>query len=132
MYITMSFFRYPSLTTSLIVKSSTKKTLQPSPASHSAAQRAQGGEGQNFLGTPERLSTLRGACLIRDHHRCIITRRFDDTEALRRMDDASRHGTVAKDDDGNSLEEEEVFDTLEVAHILPHSLTRVNANKELV
>lgn len=114
------------------MKSSTKKTPQPSPASHSAVQRAQGGEGQNFLGTPERVSALRGACLIRDRHRCVITRRFDDTEALRRMDDASRRGVVAKDDDGNSLEEEEVFGTLEVAHILPHSLTQVNASNELV
>ncbi|KAJ4171733.1 hypothetical protein NW754_000312 [Fusarium falciforme] len=114
----------------LPLKSSTKKTPQPSPASHSAVQRAQG-EGRNFLGTPERVSALRGACLIRDRHRCVITRRFDDTEALRRMDDASRHGVVAKDDDGNSLEEEEVFGTLEVAHILPHSLTQVNASKEL-
>ncbi|OBS15941.1 hypothetical protein FPOA_13351 [Fusarium poae] len=33
----------------LPLKSSTKKTPQPSPASHSAVQRAQGGEGQNFL-----------------------------------------------------------------------------------
>ncbi|KAK7415185.1 hypothetical protein QQZ08_012413 [Neonectria magnoliae] len=39
----------------LPLKSSTKKTPQPSPASHSAVQRAQGGEGQNFLGTPERV-----------------------------------------------------------------------------
>ncbi|EEU33516.1 uncharacterized protein NECHADRAFT_98437 [Fusarium vanettenii 77-13-4] len=100
------------------------KTPQPSPASHSAVQRAQGGEGHNFLSTPERLSTLRGAYLIRDRHRYIITRRFDNIKAFRRIHNTNRDSTVAKDNDRSSLEEEEVFDTLEVAHILPHSLTQ--------
>lgn len=115
----------------LPLKASTRKTPQPSPASHSAVQRAQGGEGQNFLGTQERVSALRGACLFRDRHRCVISRWFDETEALRRMDDARRHGGVARDNDGTPLAEEEPFDSLEVAHILPHSLTQVNASKQL-
>lgn len=48
------------------------------------------------------------------------------------MDDARRHGGVARDNDGTPLAEEEPFDSLEVAHILPHSLTQVNASKQLV
>jgi hypothetical protein len=116
----------------LPLKSSTKKTPQPSPASHSAVQRAQGGEGQNFLGTPERVSALRGACLLRDRHRCVISRKFDDKEALRRMQDARRQGGVAQDDDGNPLVKGQGYDSLEVAHIMPHSLTQLNASKQLV
>ncbi|KPM39099.1 hypothetical protein AK830_g7450 [Neonectria ditissima] len=107
-----------SLTVTLSVKSSTKKTPQPSPASHSAVQRAQGGQGQNFLGTPERVSALRGACLLRDRHRCVISRKFDDREALRRMQDARRQGGVAQDDDGNPLVKGQGYDSLEVAHIM--------------
>jgi hypothetical protein len=120
------------LTVTLTVKSSTKKTPQPSPASHSAVQQAQGGEGQNFLGTPERVSALRGACLLRDRHRCVISRKFDDKEALRRMQDARRQGGVAQDDDGNPLVKGQGYDSLEVAHIMPHSLTQLNASKQLV
>ncbi|KAI8647990.1 HNHc domain-containing protein [Fusarium keratoplasticum] len=109
----------------LPLKASTKKTPQPSPASHSAIQRAQG-EGYTFSGTPERVSTLRGACLFRDRYRCVISRKFDLAEALKR----GRHGGEARDEDGVPLEGQS-FDALEVAHILPHSLTQVNANKQL-
>ncbi|RSL78708.1 hypothetical protein CEP52_017609 [Fusarium oligoseptatum] len=115
----------------LPLKASTKKTPQPSPASRSAVQRAQGGEGQNFLGTPERVSALRGACLLRDRHRCVISRKFDDREALRRMQDARRQGSVAQDDDGNPLVKGQGYDSLEVAHIMPHSLTQLNASSQL-
>ncbi|KAG8664880.1 hypothetical protein FPOAC2_14577 [Fusarium poae] len=110
----------------LPLKASTKKTPQPSPATHSAVQRTQS-EGQNFAGTPERVSALRGACLVRDRHRCVISRRFDQNEAFKRM---SRYGDEARDDDGISLAGE-AFDALEVAHILPHSLTQVNASLQL-
>ena len=106
------------------VKASTKKTPQPSPASHSAVQRAQGAEGQAFLGTPERLSNLRGLCLFRDRHRCVISRCFDEAEGLRRIGNARRQGGVPCDDDGVPLGQGP-FDSLEVAHILPHSLTQV-------
>ena len=109
------------------MKASTKKTPQPSPATHSAVQRTQS-EEQNFTGTPERVSALRGACLVRDRHRCVISRRFDQNEAFKRM---SRYGDEARDDDGISLAEE-AFDALEVVHILPHSLTQVNASLQLV
>lgn len=73
------------------------------------------------------MSTLRGACLFRDRYRCVISRKFDLAEALKR----GRHGGEARDEDGVPLEGQS-FDALEVAHILPHSLTQVNANKQLV
>lgn len=83
-----------------------------------------------FAGTPERVSVLRGACLVRDRHRCVVSQSFDDGEATVRFETA---GADAQDDDGNLLaDEERPFDTLEVAHILPHSLTKREAEPELV
>ena len=112
----------------LPLKASTKKTPQPSPAYHSAIERAQGGGA--FSGTPERVSALRGACLVRDRHRCIISRKFDLHEAAIRM---RRDGDGALDDDGNLiLEGENSVCALEVAHILPHSLMTTNPGSELV
>jgi len=113
----------------LLVRASTKKTPQPSPAYHSAIQQAQGGGVQDFVGTPGRLSELRGDCLIRDRNRCVISRRFDVTEATRRI---RRNGDDAADDDGNRLGDESHFEDLEVAHILPHALTKVEQGSELV
>ncbi|KAF5026420.1 hypothetical protein F66182_1485 [Fusarium sp. NRRL 66182] len=109
----------------LPLKASSRKTPQPSPATHSAVQRVS--EGHKFSGTPERISALRGACLVRDRHRCVISRRFDQSEAFERM---SRYGDEARDDDGTSLVGQ-TFDALEVAHILPHSLTQLNASLHL-
>ncbi|KAI0395868.1 hypothetical protein F5Y17DRAFT_465463 [Xylariaceae sp. FL0594] len=60
----------------LPLKASTKKTPQPSPIFHSAIEKVQGGP-RSFAGTQDRLSALRGACLIRDHHRCVISHSFD-------------------------------------------------------
>lgn len=77
--------------------------------------------------TPDSLPTLRGACLTRDHHRCVITRKFDDPEAMERfMEDEDD----AQDDDGAFLlgQPPEKFGNLEVAHILPRSLTRVKVD----
>ncbi|KAL6353677.1 hypothetical protein LRP88_12990 [Fusarium phalaenopsidis] len=113
----------------LPLKASTKKTPQPSPASHSAVMRTQG-QGQEFAGTPERIATLRRACLIRDRYRCVISRRFDQNEALRRLLVQQRGGSLAQDQDGAPLTGEK-FEDLEVAHIIPHSLTRVNSSREL-
>jgi len=111
-----------------LVKASTKKTPQPSPAYHSAIQRAQGAQG--FVGTPDRISALRGACLVRDRHRCVVSRRFDLKEAINRTE---RDGEDARDDDGVLLiEDENLMNTLEVAHILPHSLTKANPGAPLV
>lgn len=75
------------------------------------------------------MSELRGACLIRDRHRCVISRRFDADEVAKRT---KRSGDEAKDDDGNLLRDEPQFESLEVAHILPHALTKVETGSELV
>ncbi|KAK0749172.1 hypothetical protein B0T18DRAFT_321154 [Schizothecium vesticola] len=113
----------------LPLKASTKKTPQPSPAYHSAVLRAQGsGMPLELVGTPDRVSALRGACLVRDHHRCVVSRLFDHSEALHRF---KRDGEDARDDDGHLLREERRVDTLEVAHILPHSLTKAQPGAPL-
>ncbi|KAF2454343.1 hypothetical protein BDY21DRAFT_353691 [Lineolata rhizophorae] len=110
----------------LPLKASSRKTPQPSPVYHSAVQEAQG--AQEFAGTPTRLSTLRGSCLVRDRHRCVITRRFDLAEAERRI---GRSGSSAQDDDGELLANEtRDWEKLEVAHILPHSLTKVGLDSQ--
>ncbi|KAI0977461.1 hypothetical protein F4678DRAFT_16139 [Xylaria arbuscula] len=113
----------------LPVKASTKKTPQPSPALHSAVQEAQGRGGQQYVGTGPRLSVLRRDCLIRDRHRCVISPRFDYAEAWER-----RNTPVgALNDEGNLLENDpDDPEFLEVAHILPHSLTKFNQGGELV
>lgn len=80
------------------------------------------------MGTPGRLSELRRDCLIRDRHRCVITRRFDQAEAVRRFKES---GDDAKDDDENLLDDGP-YDLLEVAHIIPHALTKIEAGSELV
>ncbi|GAP87961.1 hypothetical protein SAMD00023353_1600370 [Rosellinia necatrix] len=110
----------------LPLKASTKKTPQPTPTYHSAVQEVQG-TAQGFVGTPARVSALRGYCLLRDRHRCVASRKFDRREAMSRF---NRDGDDAKDDDGTLLKGDS-FDALEVAHILPHSLTKVNASYEL-
>ncbi|KAK4154842.1 hypothetical protein C8A00DRAFT_42457 [Chaetomidium leptoderma] len=109
----------------LPIKATTRQTPQPSPAFHSAVQRIQG--GGEFAGTPDRLSALRGACLIRDRHRCVVSRSFDWVEADRRF---RRDAGNARDDDG-ALLEPTPLDHLEVAHILPHSLTKLGKDSEL-
>ncbi|KAI3326742.1 hypothetical protein HD806DRAFT_520481 [Xylariaceae sp. AK1471] len=109
----------------LPIGASTKKTPQPSPAYHSAVEQVQGG-AQGFVGTPDRLSRLRGACLVRDRHRCVVTRRFDYVEARNRT---RQNGDDARDDDGAPLRAP--TDRLEVAHILPHSLMKADAGGEL-
>ncbi|KAI0411238.1 hypothetical protein F5X98DRAFT_61660 [Xylaria grammica] len=101
----------------LPVKASAKKTPQPSPASEAQ------GQGQQDGGTGPRLSVLRRDCLIRDRHRCVISRVFDLAEAEERYDTPGG----ARDDEGNLLVDEPDDPAyLEVAHILPHSLTQTN------
>jgi hypothetical protein len=78
------------------------------------------------------VAALREDCLIRDRYRCVISRKFDDAEAVKRV---GREGSDnAKDDDGHLLKDEiGTFAALEVAHILPHSLMNVSSGKpELV
>ncbi|KAI1119836.1 hypothetical protein F5Y10DRAFT_149237 [Nemania abortiva] len=111
----------------LPLKGSTRKTPQPSPAYHSAIERVQ--VGGKFSGATDRVSALRGACLIRDRHRCVISRNFDLHEAAIRM---RRDGDGALDDDETPiLQGGDSVRGLEVAHILPHSLITTNLESEL-
>ncbi|KLU92000.1 hypothetical protein MAPG_10947 [Magnaporthiopsis poae ATCC 64411] len=112
----------------LPLKAASNKTPQPSPHYHSAIQRAQGSAlPQELTGTPARVSALRAACLERDRHRCVISRTFDVKEAL----DRDEGGQDAKDDDGVPLDEDTPLGSLEVAHILPHALTKASLNSPL-
>jgi hypothetical protein len=80
---------------------------------------------QQLAGTMQRVAALRNDCLIRDHHRCVISHKFDDSEAVSR---GKRDGDDAKDDDGHFLKDESgTFATLEVAHVIPHSLMAVTS-----
>ncbi|KAK0732467.1 hypothetical protein B0T21DRAFT_452061 [Apiosordaria backusii] len=116
----------------LPLRASSVKTPQLSPLIHSAVLRAQGGAGvQHFVGTPERVAGLRGDCLIRDRYRCVISRRFEIQEAAKRLKEAREAGREATDNDGNLLRAESQFEFLEVAHILPHSLTKTDKDAEL-
>jgi hypothetical protein len=109
------------------VKASSRKTPQPTPAALSEASTKQ---QQQLTGTTQRISTLRKDCLIRNHHRYVISRRFDRDEALQRV---KRDSEDAKDDDGRLLKDESESSTaLEVAHILPHSLTSAGGGSQLV
>ncbi|EJT69103.1 hypothetical protein GGTG_13371 [Gaeumannomyces tritici R3-111a-1] len=111
------------------LKAASNKTPQPSPITHSAIQRAQGSSlPQSFVGTPDRVSALRGLCLVRDRHRCVISRKFDITEARKRFKAAN--GGAVLDDDGLSLSPHD-FGPLEVAHILPHSLAKSSSDSLL-
>ncbi|KAL8364610.1 hypothetical protein RB595_003751 [Gaeumannomyces hyphopodioides] len=104
----------------LPLKAVANKTPQPTPITHSAAQRALNSvPSQSFAGTPHRISNLRGTCLVRDRHRCVISRKFDNMESVKRCDAAQ--GGNALDDDGVLIKMDDVR-VLEVAHILPHSL----------
>lgn len=98
--------------------------------SHAAVQEVQGGP-QAFSGTTARLSDLRAKCLVRDRHRCIISRKFDKAEA------AARYKAVqndSRDDDGELLVSENAsrFGFLEVAHIMPHALMKASAGDQQV
>ena len=78
--------------------------------------------------TKNRLKGLREKCLIRDRHRCVITRKFDLSEALQRNE---RDGANAKDDNDHLLHMETIEPViLQVAHILPHSLMSSDGQEE--
>lgn len=86
-------------------------------------------QGHIFSGAPERIASLRGACLIRDRYRCVVSRKFDKAEALRRY--RQHDEPEPRDQDGAPLKGQS-FAYLEVAHILPHSLIRLSSSGELV
>lgn len=64
---------------------------------------------------------------MRDNHRCVISRKFDRETARTRY---ANDGESCADDDGNLLKDEpsDQFQSLEVAHILPRSLTTVSSD----
>ncbi|KAI0102885.1 hypothetical protein GGR51DRAFT_525724 [Nemania sp. FL0031] len=115
----------------LPLKASTRKTPQPTPTYHSVVREGQAATTQGFVGTPARIATLRGECLVRDHHRCVISRSFDTQEAQSRFK-RETSTQPAKDDEDRPLLQEQRYANLEVAHILPQSLMKVISNPQLV
>lgn len=111
----------------MIVRASATKTPQPSPLYNAALEHVLSREEQrrlrDFAGTPERLSALREACLLRDRHRCVVSRAFDEAEAIKRFE--GQNGP-AVDDDGNDLTDSDTYQYVEVAHIIPCSLTKAD------
>ncbi|TWU70761.1 hypothetical protein ED733_001838 [Metarhizium rileyi] len=103
------------------LRASTAKTPQPTPHYRSATLRS---SSKDFVGTPERLSSLRGDCLVRDKHRCVISRAYDKTHA-----ENQSAADVILDDDLRPIEDGK-FAYLEVAHIMPHSLVKVGSDSE--
>ncbi|KAK3364161.1 hypothetical protein B0T25DRAFT_59010 [Lasiosphaeria hispida] len=97
-------------------------TPQITPFSYAAIQNETQEERdqiQTFTGTPRRLTTLRSSCLVRDRHRCAIICLFEKEEARQRLEQQD-----PQDDDGNTIDSDDEYSVLEVAHILPHSLTK--------
>jgi len=76
------------------------------------------------MGTPKRLSALRTNCLVRDRNRCVVTRTFNEDVAGARFRDQGQ----ALDDDGNPFVDGELFESLQVAHIIPYALTKADDN----
>jgi hypothetical protein len=72
------------------------------------------------------VAALRGEYLKRDRYQCVISGRFDNAEALKRVE---REGDdEAKDDDEHKLKREAgTVAPLEVAYILPHSLMNIGS-----
>ncbi|OAA67310.1 hypothetical protein SPI_01886 [Niveomyces insectorum RCEF 264] len=109
------------------LKVSALKTPQPTPATLSVPQLA---PEQILPGSRSRVANLRRDCLIRDRHRCVISRNFDEEEVIRRT---KLHGENAADDDGVrfvDMPETDEFEPLQVAHILPHSLMNIGGDDE--
>ncbi|KIW39686.1 uncharacterized protein PV06_08276 [Exophiala oligosperma] len=103
----------------LPLKTSGHKTPQPTPTL-SLPQTS-----DNVVGTRNRVARLRQKCLTRDRYRCVISRKFDTIEARARW---NRDRDDAKDDDG-ALLKGQMPEYLEVAHILPHSLTSASSDR---
>ncbi|EPE07106.1 hypothetical protein F503_07757 [Ophiostoma piceae UAMH 11346] len=109
------------------LKASAVRTPQPTPASLSVPVLA---PDQILPGSRSRIANLRRDCLIRDKHRCVISRSFDENEASRRE---TTSGESAADDDGVlfvDMPESDTFELLQVAHILPHSLMSIGGDDD--
>ena len=81
----------------------------------------------DFIGTPERISALRVSCLVCDRNRCVATYTFNQVEALARFKEYSQ----ALDDDGDPFVDGQLFESLQVAHIIPYALTKVDDGSRL-
>ncbi|KAL3435616.1 hypothetical protein BDV09DRAFT_184829 [Aspergillus tetrazonus] len=92
----------------LIDTASSLKTPQPTPVALSASQNTP-------AGTKSPLSRLRQECLKRDHYRCVVSRKNENS----------------KDDGGVFLRNQRSgqFEYLEVTHIIPHSLATVEESE---
>lgn len=111
------------------VKASSAKTPQPTPVALSVPCLS---SDKVLPRSSAWLATLRRDCLIRDKHRCVITRKFDETEAIHRKE---KNGDDATDDEGNrfvDVDGPDTFDDVHVAHILPHSLMSLEGDGEMV
>ncbi|DAA78685.1 TPA_exp: Uncharacterized protein A8136_2470 [Trichophyton benhamiae CBS 112371] len=106
------------------LKSTGTITPQPSPAILSALQRVQG--QHEFIGTPDRIAVLRSLCLVRDHHKCVVSQSFDVKEGIARLS----NDPDARDDEGTQLRGQSLY-ALEVAHIIPHSLMQSDTSSGL-
>ncbi|WEW60682.1 hypothetical protein PRK78_006169 [Emydomyces testavorans] len=101
------------------------KNPQPSSGNLSTIRSIQG--PHDFIGTPERVANLCSLCLERDHHRCVLSQSFDYREAVRRI---SEDLEEALDDEGVRLKGQSIV-TLQVAHIIPHSLMQLDTSSGL-
>ncbi|EFR04059.1 hypothetical protein MGYG_07065 [Nannizzia gypsea CBS 118893] len=108
------------------LRASGRKTPQRTPAQISATRSIQ--SPHEIAGLAERLSYLRSLCLIRDRHRCVISRTFDAQQEFHLL---MQHGSNAQDDDGNLLRGGLPGQALEVAHIIPHLLLEMDNNSQL-
>ncbi|KAJ5677682.1 uncharacterized protein N7477_003315 [Penicillium maclennaniae] len=106
----------------LPLRASSVKTPQPTPTSLSSLQ------SPKPTGTRQRVSALRHNCLIRDRHRCVVSRKFDRVAARERF---AENAESCADDDGNLLKNKssDQFQFLEVAYILPYCLTTVASSE---
>ncbi|OAA63447.1 hypothetical protein SPI_03610 [Niveomyces insectorum RCEF 264] len=113
----------------LPLKASSGKTPQPTPASLSVPSLP---PDHILPGSSHRLATLRRDCLLRDRHRCVVTRKFDRAEAIARYE---ADGYDATDDEGQRFDfstGQLNFEHVEVAHILPDSLMSLDGDAEIV
>ncbi|KAJ5200406.1 hypothetical protein N7472_005610, partial [Penicillium cf. griseofulvum] len=102
----------------LPLRASSVKTPQPTPTSLSSLQ------SSTSTGTRQRISILRQKYLIRDRHRCVVSRKFDRAAARKRFEE---NAESYANNDGNLLKDKssDQFQYLEVTHILPYCLTTV-------